>query len=729
MTTPHKVHATRTCVVLCSLMAGTAFAQVAPDATGRGPLATTSAEYKFPAAIDPDVLTVRATELWARVYRPVNLNDRPYPLLVFLHGNHATCGHFIPGIPGRVDDNVMYTFTGTCPPGFVVVPSHAGYEYLADRLASWGYVVVSLNANRGINGAPGIIPEDRGLNLARGRLVLRHLQRLSEWNRFGGTPASLGVNLQGALDFEHVGLLGHSRGGEGMRAAYNIFRDPGSPWPARLLAKVHFDGIFEIGPVDGQTSRILNADSTKWNVILPMCDGDVFNLQGEKPFDRMLQIRTEQAKLQKSTFAVWGANHNFFNTEWQLSDSDGCAGPANTPLFGDFVGSAPQRETALFSGMAFFRGNIGEDPNAMFNQIFDPLFRLPQRLRAITRVDRAFTPSPNAQVTTVFEDFNNPTGTSSYGFANLAGNIAISHQTGVPQHDRSQRAAFITWSAPGGNTFFQTNWTAPGTGKEIGDEKTLDFRVSRQCAIPTQQFCFDPSPLNPAGPTNFSIRLVMANGSLSGPVQLKDTQRTSTNLTGPVGTFFILSPTQTVNVLHPLLETVRIRLRRFSGADLDNIRGVRFTFDDTPTGAIYLANIRLTTHGEGEDDNQPEDTLTVVAPVGGPVMVSRQNDVNAIAAIRSVPSNDPTGRSVEIEVSSTRPFAVRDEVPVLQISDQEYEPSRYPDDGDTHRLIFTLTGPEFAQAPAGASVTLKYGREGHTERNFGPLDKGRLDRP
>ena len=210
-----------------------------------------------------------------------------------------------------------------------------------------------------------------------------------------------------------------------MRAAYNIFRDPGSPWPARILAQVHFDGIFEVGPVDGQTSRILNADGTKWNIILPMCDGDVFNLQGERVFDRMLQIRTETEKLPKSTFAVWGANHNFFNTEWQLTDSDGCAGPGNVRLFPDFVGSESQRETTLFSGMAFFRGNVGEDQNAPFNQIFDPLFRLPQGLRAITRVDRAFTPSPNTRVTTVFEDFNNPTGTSSYGFANLAGNITL----------------------------------------------------------------------------------------------------------------------------------------------------------------------------------------------------------------------------------------------------------------------------------------------------------------
>src|SRR5262245_34078380 len=244
------------------------FGQTTPDATAPGPFTTTSSEYKLPPTNDDLVAPQVVTELWARIYRPANLNNAPHPLLIFLHGNHATCGRFEGAGPGRFDINVQYTFTGTCPPGFVVVPSHAGYTYLADRLASWGYIVVSINANRGVNAAPGV-EGDGGLNLRRGRLVLKHLQRLSEWSTAGGAPASLGFDVRGTLDFSHVGMLGHSRGGEGVRAAYNIYRDPGSPWPARI-GPIGFEGIFEIGPVDGQTARILNADGTSWNVLLPM---------------------------------------------------------------------------------------------------------------------------------------------------------------------------------------------------------------------------------------------------------------------------------------------------------------------------------------------------------------------------------------------------------------------------------------------------------------------------
>jgi hypothetical protein len=39
-------------------------------------------------------------------------------------------------------------------------------------------------------------------------------------------------------------------------------------------------GIFEIGPVDGQNPTPQNADGTNWAVLLPMCDGDLSDLQG-----------------------------------------------------------------------------------------------------------------------------------------------------------------------------------------------------------------------------------------------------------------------------------------------------------------------------------------------------------------------------------------------------------------------------------------------------------------
>src|SRR6185312_1207114 len=228
-------------------------------------LAVEHGEYKLAASFDSEVTTELQTEEWAHVWRPVP--DGGYPLVLFLHGNHGTCGHYDQVHDVRIDDDLTYTFTGTCPNGYVVAPSHRGYDYLANDLASHGYVVVSINANRGVNGADGDW-DDPGLNLRRGRLVLRHMEYLSQWNTAGGAPDSLGFQLTGILDFGHLGLMGHSRGGEGMRAAVAQYQDTGSPWPARI-GPVTFEALFEIGPVDGQTSRILNNTGMQWNVLLP----------------------------------------------------------------------------------------------------------------------------------------------------------------------------------------------------------------------------------------------------------------------------------------------------------------------------------------------------------------------------------------------------------------------------------------------------------------------------
>ncbi|HEX2453007.1 MAG TPA: hypothetical protein VHI99_04860 [Vicinamibacterales bacterium] len=692
-----------------ALTAAIAQAQTAPDATPPGPYATTSSEYKLPAAIDPDVSTELATELWARVYRPVDLADKPHPLLIFLHGNHATCGRFEGAGPGRFDINVQYTFFGTCPEGFVVVPSHEGYAYLAERLASWNYIVVSINANRGVNAAPGTL-DDRGNNLRRGRLILKHLQRLHEWNSGAPTPPSLGFSLAGQLDFAHMGMLGHSRGGEGVRAAYNIYRDPGSPWPARI-GPVGFEGIFEIGPVDGQTSRILNADGTSWNVLLPMCDGDVFTLQGVRPFDRMLLIRTETPATPKSTFTVWGTNHNFYNTEWQLSDSPGCLG--HKRLFDHLLGSADERTTALFSVLAFFRAHVGGATDSTFADLFNPQFELPVGLEDVTRIDRGYTDSPNASVTRTFDDFDRPTGFNSSGAANTASNVTVNHG-GIANHSSQQRVAQIAWKSPGSNTFFQSNWTAPGSGQSASGFKTLDFRVARQCG---DSAC-TKTDSHWLFATSFSVRLVGADGSLSTPIPISN----YLTLTGPVGGLVIgvgSSP-------HPILQTIRIPLASFgSTAIVNNLRGVRFTFDDTKSDEIFIGNIRLSTLSA-------LNAATRLAPevVAGDDSVvddtGSKSDNNQVKAIRQT-SGINGATDVEIELTSNREFLPQGELLVLRIGSQEFTASRYLQNGDTGTVIFTLTSAEFAQLEDGSTLTVQYGL-GHDDPNwrFGRLNKGQL---
>src|SRR5262249_46290080 len=112
----------------------------APDATPPGPFPTTAAEYRFTPPVHPTTLPGRTTEIWAVLHRPTTLSSN-HPVLVFLHGNHGTCGR---GTAPRIDDRTDYTTSGTCPAGYVVTPNHRGYDYVASQLASHGYVVVSI---------------------------------------------------------------------------------------------------------------------------------------------------------------------------------------------------------------------------------------------------------------------------------------------------------------------------------------------------------------------------------------------------------------------------------------------------------------------------------------------------------------------------------------------------------------------------------------------------------
>ena len=129
---------------MLGLLAATASAQTAPDATGTKPGVTVgSFEYYIPGILDTDVAPI-PIDLWARVYIPSGYSGR-LPLVVLLHGNHATCGTDNGFGPARRDDNIQYTLTGTCPDRYIVIPNHAGYDYLARPLATWGYIVVSIN--------------------------------------------------------------------------------------------------------------------------------------------------------------------------------------------------------------------------------------------------------------------------------------------------------------------------------------------------------------------------------------------------------------------------------------------------------------------------------------------------------------------------------------------------------------------------------------------------------
>ncbi|WP_151477730.1 alpha/beta hydrolase family protein [Streptomyces albicerus] len=278
-----------------------------------GAYRTTTGEYELKSVRLPGFPA--PVEMRGTVVAPAGAPGRR-PLALFLHGRHSTCFTTEGG-----DGDVLGEWP--CPTGSKPIPSHRGYLHDQKLLASQGYVTVSIAAN-GINGQD-YLAEDGGAQ-ARSSLVRQHLAHWADWSGAGRAAAPGIVRTTARADLSRVLLVGHSRGGEGVnRAAMDSLSKPpadqdGYRGPVRWKIR----GTVLIGPtVFGQNP----APEVPSMTILPGCDGDVSDLQGEIYVDGTRGV-SRGAALHSAVYMV-GANHNFFNSEWT-------PGQAEAPADDDF---------------------------------------------------------------------------------------------------------------------------------------------------------------------------------------------------------------------------------------------------------------------------------------------------------------------------------------------------------------------------------------------------------
>jgi hypothetical protein len=171
-----------------------------------------------------------------------------------------------------------------------------------------------------------------------------------------------------------------------------------------------------------------------------------------------------------------------------------------------------------------------------------------------------------------------------------------------------------------------------------------------------------------------------------------------------------------------------------------SLAGVRFAFDRTPTGAIYLANVRLSKRSGAEADAGAAEAEASAPPAtdGGSVAAEggeggRAPVDAAIVAIRpasrrGAPASGRPGGStgvVEIEIAASGPMPVTDALPVLTIAGRRFTRGGFGP-GRTDRILFTLDGPAFAALPDGAEAELRLGLA-HRLR-LGAFDRSMLRR-
>jgi hypothetical protein len=275
---------------------GSATTEPAPDpaaaiaaAVAPGPYRTTEASYALPDLSIPDLPV--PVEVEGVIVGPVDAPG-PLPLVVLMHGYTGSCWRSSDGSTSA---------DWPCPDDFEPIPSLRGFDYLQQRLASQGYLTVSVSAN-GANVAPRTMGEDAG-RTARSALIRHHLDA---W-----ASGAVAEAADWTVDPQSMLLVGHSRGGEGVDQAV-ADRPDDAAWRVRgemLIAPTGF------APPERSGVPVV--------ALAGYCDGDVGPGLGQRYVDR-----PADPTLLRSAVIVEGANHNYFNTEWT-------PGTATVPGAGD----------------------------------------------------------------------------------------------------------------------------------------------------------------------------------------------------------------------------------------------------------------------------------------------------------------------------------------------------------------------------------------------------------
>ena len=489
-------------------------------------------------------------ELIADVHYPRGLPAGPYPLVLFLHGNHSSCyrGH-------------RSSYTWPCRDGWTALPNYEGYDYIAERLASYGYIVASVSGN-GVN-VLGSRLEDTGMR-QRGEVLERHLELWRDWSTTGGDP--FGTRFVGKVDMSRIGTMGHSRGGEG--AVWQVIVDRERPEPFGI------DAVLPLAPVD--FTRV-TVNDVPMAVMLPYCDGDVSDLQGVHFFDdaRYLVPGDESPK---HTVTAFGANHNFFNTVWTPSSGYPGSFDDGTRRCEDRLRPIQERRVGAAYIVSFFRryvgGELGQDP--VWTGVRPAPGIAPARV--LTSYLAPDTPSQRMDLDR-FTDANS-LSLNQLGGAVVARSMAVYGWcadtyatpcvTGNYQfndiHLEGLSRGVLGWESPDASLRFRL---PEGTG-DVQRFDALQLRTT-----------LDPGYwVNRVDYQDLVVSLIDTNGARADVVASSvgnDALAYPQGLRGYEG--------------HVIMQQLRFPLSAFTGVDLTNIRFVQFRFTRTDAGVIHLADL------------------------------------------------------------------------------------------------------------------------------------------
>jgi hypothetical protein len=596
-------------------------------------------------------------EMEGKIYLPDG--PGPKPVVVFLHGRHSSCYG-----PGKANPaGWPCTTSPASTEQRFPIPSFLGYDAPARALASNGYAVVSISANA-INANDNQRAADYGAQ-ARGELILDTLRMLQKadagesvvyHDAFTDRDVSLGqaltgdvtpAGLIGRFDLHDVGIMGHSRGGEGVVAASTL--NDALPVKQQFGIKA----VLPLAPVDYDRISLPNVATA---TILPYCDGDVENLMGQHFVDD--SRHGFQDDVLRSAVLVMGANHNFFNTVWTpggwpsgtsddwASLATGADDPVCAPDSSTTTRLTPSQqvsvETAYVAG--FFRLTLGGE--RQFQPLFDGSDVIAPSTASFAHISVTATqPAGSREDIQTFEHTDpavrvagDATAAVCVGMGGAGGTTlpqaqpycsTTLNEAAVPHWSPAQWA----WDVPASPMLHMT-WTSPSGQVRV--------------AVP-------PADRNIARFQQLSVKMAADEFVSTGTdVTVSVVDGSGRTWSSPVSRLNPMAVTRMPGVSSPwlrkvILQQVTIPTSDLHGLDLRDVREVRFTAaegaDGAAAGGVYLSDLSAENRAVGARIPVQQATVDLV-----PAHVDEGSGPGT-AQVAAVLSR-PLGRPVTAYVSS-----------------------------------------------------------------------------